>query len=121
MENENNKLNNNNENLEPTSKIMNKYNLLSLDNLDEESQSLFKKLEELNQRQNSLQKLLKNQSLTIENDKKNIVQFTLDNDNNRTPVMKKSKVPNDHNDKIDIHVQKAIEGIINIYEIYIIF
>jgi len=85
----------------------NKYNLLFLDDLDQESRSLFEKLEELEQRQNSLQKLLKAQSLTIDKEEKGIDEFI----KNESLAKKENDMVN-----IDSHIQEAIEAMRRISE-----
>eukprot|EP00833_Pecoramyces_ruminatium_P002947 jgi/Orpsp1_1/1176979/evm.model.c7180000059717.1 len=104
------KLNNSDDNNCNKEEDIKKYNLLFLDDLDQESQSLFEKLEELEQRQNSLQKLLKDQSLTLEKEEKNIDQFILNNNNNGS-IITKLDDESYYNKKIDSHIQKAIEAL----------
>ena len=92
-------------------KDRNKYGLSYLDDLDQESQNLFEKLEELEQRQISLRKVLKSQSLSIEKEEKNIDQFINNELTNKEDNNNDDENNNPNEISIDSHIQEAIEGI----------
>ncbi|ORX60758.1 hypothetical protein BCR36DRAFT_578842 [Piromyces finnis] len=92
----------------------NKYNLSYIDNIDKESQELFDKLEELEKRQNSLRKILKSQSVSLEMEEKNIDKFINDNS-----IIEEERADNDNTnnkESIDIHIKEAIEAMRKISE-----